>query len=172
MALNPKGSIIRQVRYLVQHYNPESYWRMRREVVDPESKIPLILRIIYLYRIKRMDAFNNASMGTNLGSGAVFASPPRLMHGLNGQVISHYARFGRDCLIHQQVTVAQSEDNRAANIGDNCYIGAGARIIGDVTIGNNVKIGANAVVVCDVPDNSTAVGVPARIIRHDNSRIS
>ncbi|MBP3557009.1 MAG: hypothetical protein J6K20_04815 [Thermoguttaceae bacterium] len=44
-------------------------------------------------------------------------------------------------------------------------LGAGCKILGDVRIGDNVKIGANAVVVCDVPDNCTAVGVPARIVR-------
>lgn len=45
-------------------------------------------------------------------------------------------------------------------------MGAGSVILGNINIGNNVKIGANAVVNIDVPDNSTAVGVPARIIRH------
>ena len=50
-------------------------------------------------------------------------------------------------------------------LGDDVYIGVGAKILGNVRIGNNVKIGANAVVLEDVPDNVTAVGVPARIIR-------
>jgi serine O-acetyltransferase len=45
------------------------------------------------------------------------------------------------------------------------YLGAGAKILGPVTLGNNVNIGANAVVLCDVPDGCTAVGVPASIVR-------
>ena len=49
-------------------------------------------------------------------------------------------------------------------IGDNVYIGVGCKVLGSVTIGNNVKIGANAVVVKDIPDDSTAVGVPAKVI--------
>jgi serine O-acetyltransferase len=49
-------------------------------------------------------------------------------------------------------------------LGDNVFVGAGAKIVGGVRIGNNVKIGANAVVLSDVPDNSTAVGIPARVV--------
>jgi serine acetyltransferase len=116
-----------------------------------------------------MDAFNNASMGTDLGFGASFASPPLLMHGLYGIIISHLARIGKNCTIHHQVTIAYGKDKRAATIGDNCLIGTGAKIIGDVTIGNNVKIGANAVVVKNIPDNCTAVGVPAHIIKRKHS---
>ena len=151
----------------VQHYNGKKYWKMRQEVVDPNSKKSTLIRLWYLYRIKRSDAFSNASMGTNLNSGAQFAEPPHLPHHLNGIIISHYAKIGKNCTIHQQVTIAQDENNKSATIGDNVYIGAGAKIIGNVTIGDNVKIGANAVVVKDVPSNCTAVGIPARIIPHN-----
>lgn len=151
---------------LIQHYNDKSYWKMREEVVNPHSKKSTLVRFWYLYRIKRSDAFANASMGTNLNSGAQFASKPNLPHHLNGIIISHYAKIGKNCTIFQQVTIAQDENNKAAVIGDNVMIGAGAKIIGNVTIGDNVKIGANAVVVKDIPSNCTAVGVPARIIPH------
>ena len=57
-----------------------------------------------------------------------------------------------------------SEINRCPVIGDNCYIGAGAKIIGDIVIGNNCQIGASAVVLKDVPDNSIVVGIPAKVI--------
>jgi serine O-acetyltransferase len=52
-------------------------------------------------------------------------------------------------------------------IGRNVFIGTGAKILGPVTIGHNARIGANAVVMSDVPENCTAVGIPARIIPHD-----
>jgi len=80
-------------------------------------------------------------------------------------VVSGYARFGNDCRIRNGVVVGLSrvEDPCAPIIGDNVDIGAGAKILGPITIGNNVLIGANAVVVRDVPDNSLAVGVPAVI---------
>ena len=151
---------------LIQHYNGKSYWKMREEVVNPNSKKSTLVRLWYLFRIKRSDAFANASMGTNLNSGAQFASKPNLPHHLNGIIISHYAKIGKNCTIHQQVTIAQDENNKSATIGDNVFIGAGAKIIGSVTIGDNVKIGANAVVVNDIPSNCTAIGVPARIIPH------
>jgi serine O-acetyltransferase len=82
-----------------------------------------------------------------------------------GIVVSGYARFGNDCRIRNGVVVGLSrvEDPCAPIIGDNVDIGAGAKILGPITIGNNVLIGANAVVVRDVPDNSLAVGVPAVI---------
>lgn len=147
----------------LKHYNHKKYWKMREAVVSQDSKVLKIVKLFYLYRIKRMDAFANASMGTGFGWGAQFETPPCLPHFLNGIIISYYAKIGKNCTILQQVTIAE-EDGKAAEIGDNVMIGAGARIIGDVHIGNNVKIGANAVVVNDVPDNCTAVGVPARII--------
>ena len=55
-------------------------------------------------------------------------------------------------------------------IGNNCYIGPGAKIFGGISIGNNVAIGANAVVFKDIPDNSTVVGVPGRILPNKGSR--
>ncbi|MGI1678190.1 MAG: serine O-acetyltransferase [Cellvibrionaceae bacterium] len=74
--------------------------------------------------------------------------------------------FGKNCSITQGVTVGSKGAGKTAGwpvFGDNVYIAAGAKVIGDVKIGNNVRIGANAVVITDVPDNSVAVGVPAKI---------
>lgn len=74
------------------------------------------------------------------------------------------AKIGKHCRISQQVTVGHIGGFKGGGVptlGDNVYIGAGAKILGDIKIGNNVKIGANAVVISDVPDNATAVGVPA-----------
>ena len=82
-----------------------------------------------------------------------------------GIVISGYARFGDNCRIRNGVVVglAKADDPCAPIIGNNVDIGAGAKVLGRITIGNNVLIGANAVVIKDVPDNSIAVGVPAEI---------
>lgn len=80
-----------------------------------------------------------------------------------GIIISGYARFGDNCRIRNGVVVGLRRTNEpcAPVIGNNVDIGAGAKILGAITVGNNVLIGANAVVVTDVPDNSTATGVPA-----------
>lgn len=81
-------------------------------------------------------------------------------------IISGYAKFGENCVIRNGVTVGlRHVDNPAAPIiGNNVSIGAGAKILGPITIGDNVEIGANAVVITDVPSNSIAVGVPAKIL--------
>lgn len=106
-------------------------------------------------------------MGTGFGSGAYFASPPHLQHGLNGIIISHYAKIGKNCWIAQRVTLAQSmHDCTAPTVGDNCVIGVGATLIGDISIGNNVTIAAGAVVTKSFPDNCVIGGVPAKIIRY------
>ena len=104
--------------------------------------------------IKRTDAFNNASTGVHFGFGAEFASPPNLPHGLYGIIISHNAVVGKNCTIYHQVTIGEWK-NGAPNIGDNVWIGPGAKIFGKITIGNNVRIGANCVVNMDIPDDAT-----------------
>ena len=84
----------------------------------------------------------------------------------SGIVISGYAEFGDNCVIRNGVTVGLKnvDTPKAPRIGNNVDIGAGAKILGDITIGDNVSIGANAVVLTDVPSNSLSVGIPARII--------
>ena len=165
--VNRKNRIVVAIMHHVQHYNPDKYWKMRDFVISKKSGFfRRIKQYIYLYRIKRMDAFNNSSMGTDIGFGAHFETPPHLQHGLNGIIISHYAHIGKDAWIAQQVTIGQAmNENVAPTLGDNVIIGAGAKIIGNLKIGNNVTIGANSVVVNDIPDNCVCAGVPARIIK-------
>jgi len=85
-------------------------------------------------------------------------------------IISGYASFGDDCIVRNGVTVGLKnvELKDAPKIGNLVNIGAGAKILGPISIGNNVDIGANSVVLKDVPDNSLAVGIPARIIPKKN----
>ncbi len=147
----------RFVRANLQHYNEKKYWNRRQKVVTAKvggwhllGKICNAYRLLY---IKRCDAFNNASMGTHLGYGAQFGTPPMLPHGLYGIIVSHNAVIGSDCTIFHQVTIGEGKGG-APIIGDNVLIGAGAKIIGNVRIGSNSRIGVNAVVVHDVPENS------------------
>jgi serine O-acetyltransferase len=80
-----------------------------------------------------------------------------------GIIISGYAKFGDNCRIRNGVVVGlrRVDEPCAPVIGNNVDIGAGAKVLGAISIGNNVLIGANAVVIDDVPDNSIAVGIPA-----------
>jgi len=82
-----------------------------------------------------------------------------------GIVISGYAKFGDNCRIRNGVVVGLKNINNptAPQIGNDVDIGAGAKILGGITIGNRVTIGANAVVLQDIPDDSIAVGIPATI---------
>lgn len=166
--VNRKNRLVAAFMHHIQHYNPDTYWKMRNVVISSRGggKLHKIKQYFYLFRIKRMDAFNNASMGTDIGFGAHFETPPHLQHGLNGIIVSHYAYIGKDAWIAQQVTIGQAiDENVAPTLGDNVVIGAGVKIIGNVRIGNNVTIGANAVVVNDMPDNCICGGIPARVIK-------
>lgn len=97
----------------------------------------------------------------------------RFPHGIFGIFISNRTCIGKNCVIFQQVTIGSntlidSKGKGSPKIGDNCYIGAGAKIIGGATIGNNCRIGANCVVVQDMADNSVAVLPAMRIIQKNN----
>lgn len=86
-----------------------------------------------------------------------------------GVVIHEDAVIGKNCMIMQQVTIGQLSRDGAPTIGDSVYIGAGAKILGPIKIGDRARIGANAVVLTDVPSDSTAVGIPARVMRRKAS---
>ena len=89
-------------------------------------------------------------------------------------VVNSTARIGKNCRIHEGVTIGATNGNdKAAIIGDNCFIGSGAKIIGNITIGSDVAIGANACVVRSFSENKiTLGGVPARKISNHDSRIN
>lgn len=93
-------------------------------------------------------------------------------HGI-GVVIGETTIVGNDVIIYQQVTlggVSLDKGKRHPTIGNNVVIGGGAKILGNIYIGDDSKIGANSVVVKDVPPDSTAIGVPARIIRRGRDK--
>lgn len=88
-------------------------------------------------------------------------------HGV-GVVIGETTIINDDVLIYQQVTlggVSLTKGKRHPTIENNVVIGAGAKILGNITIGKNTKVGANSVVVKDVPSDSTAIGIPARVVK-------
>ncbi|MDP5458148.1 serine O-acetyltransferase [Alishewanella sp. SMS8] len=114
---------------------------------------PLALSVLWLNKIL------NSCM---LGAGCRFGPGLILMHPVG--IIINSKVTGGDNIIIQSGVVIGDERGKAPILGSNIFIGAGAKIIGDVKIGDNVKIGANAVVVKDVPDNVTVVGIPAKIV--------
>lgn len=104
--------------------------------------------------------FNHLVIGRNAHFGPGFV----LVHTF-GIVINSEVRAGRNVIIEHCVTIG-AEKGKSPVLGDNIFIGAGAKIIGGIRVGSNVKIGANAVVVKDVPDNVTVAGVPAEIVKY------
>jgi serine O-acetyltransferase len=126
------------------------------------TKVAKVIYQIYQYE-------NNSSVAWN----AYFAGEPCFPHGMKGIFISGGARVGTGCVIFQQVTIGSvtipdSKGRGAPNIGNNVYIGAGAKIVGNVRVGDNVRVGANAVVHTDIPDNSVVVVGAQRVINKES----
>ena len=93
-------------------------------------------------------------------------------------IVNEHCKIGSNCRIQAGVNIGNSaplgEDwvpNNTPTIGNNVYIGPGAKLFGKITIGDNVAIGANAVVNKDVPDNVTVAGVPAKIVSQKCSNV-
>ena len=92
-----------------------------------------------------------------------------------GAIVIHgHCVIGDDCIIRQGVTLGNRYLERpleAPKLGDRVNIGAGAKILGGVTIGDDVNIGANAVVLSDIPPGQTAIGIPAKILKRKNTNL-
>ncbi|MCK4950739.1 MAG: serine acetyltransferase [Gammaproteobacteria bacterium] len=141
------------------------FWPLRRRMRKCRFK-PLqgFYKILYYLYLKNYGAF--------IGHTAEFSSEPCFPHGLHGVFIAGGAQFGENCVIFHHVTIGAnpmpfSNTVGIPAIGDNCYIGAGATIIGSIRIGDNCRIGANCTVFSNVPDNSIVVSEKPRIIEKD-----
>jgi len=111
--------------------------------------------------------------GIEIHPGAAIGNSFFIDHGM-GVVIGETAIIGDNVTIYQGVTLGgtgKERGKRHPTIGSNVVIGAGAKVLGNITVGGNSYIGANAVVIKDVPANSTVVGVPGRITRQEGKKI-
>jgi len=117
---------------------------------------------VFRYRFWSVISCADIPLNCQIGGGASIPHP-------NGIVIHHKAVIGPNCLIHQQVTIGVKRNGSGAPIiGGHVDIGAGAKIIGNITIGKHALIGANAVVTKDVPDFAVVAGIPAKVIGWTN----
>ncbi len=90
-----------------------------------------------------------------------------------GIVVSEFAVIGRNCNLSHQVTIGVSRRGArpgVPTIGDNVYIGPGAKLFGAIVVGDNAAIGANCVVTHDVPENAVVVGIPGKVISYEGSQ--
>ena len=102
----------------------------------------------------------------------VIGKKSKFAYGGIGVVLHSKAIIGKNVIIGQGVTVGMKLTiNEAPKIGDNVYIAAGTRVLGNIVIGENVIIGANSVVISDIPSNSIVAGSPARVIKSINKNI-
>jgi serine O-acetyltransferase len=97
-----------------------------------------------------------------IGRGADFGPGFVILHS-TGVVINGRVKGGKNIFVEHGVTIGE-EKGKVPVLGDDIFIGAGAKIFGGLRVGDRTRIGANAVVLKDVPDDSTAVGIPARMI--------
>lgn len=159
--MNIKASL---KRLFLGEINYKTVWRYREKALTSRSALVRIINKCKYYRqMNRFNAFIPLS--------TKFEDMPVFAHNYCGVFISANARIGKNCVIFHQVTIGSntlpdSNGKGAPQIGNNVYIGCGAKIIGNVTIGDNVRIGANCVVTKDIPANCTVVSASPRIIEH------
>jgi serine O-acetyltransferase len=124
-----------------------------------EANIPLVPRLI--------NQVTRFLTGIDIHPGATIGRRFFIDHGM-GVVIGETAEVGNDVLIYQGVTLGgtgNEHGKRHPTIGNHVVIGTGATVLGSIRIGSDVKIGAGSVVVRPVPDHSTVVGIPGRVVR-------
>jgi serine O-acetyltransferase len=152
---NYEGSLSRQGLWVMAVYR-FGRWRY---TVRPK---PLRMAFSLLYRILKL--MSQILTGIDLPCEATVGRRFLIEH-FGGIIVSGDAVFGDDCIIRNGVTVGlrRTSERGAPVFGNRVDIGAGAVILGAIQVGDDVSIGANAVVLTDVPRNSIAVGVPAKI---------
>lgn len=137
-------------------------------------KISSTLRKLSIPILPRaVSQFGKWMTGIEIHPGARIGKGLFIDHGM-GVVIGETSVIGNNVTLFQGVTLGgtgKEKGKRHPNIGDNVVVGAGAKILGNITVGNNVLVGANAVVLRDVPHDSTVVGVPGRIAKRKGRRL-
>jgi serine O-acetyltransferase len=128
----------------------------RYQKTKSKGKIGLAISKYWVLNHRFWSVITGAEIDLNckIGGGLLLPHP-------NGIVIHPNTVIGVNCLIFQQVTLAGGGNGTAPIIEGHVDIGAGAKILGNVTLGKHSRIGANAVVTKDVPEGKTAIGIPA-----------
>jgi serine O-acetyltransferase len=127
-----------------------------------------------LYWLARfISTFARLITGIEIHPGAIIGRRFFIDHGM-GVVIGETSEIGDDCMIYHGVTLGGTswdKEKRHPTLMDGVIIGAGAKILGPVTLGKNVRVGSNSVVVRSIADNETVVGIPGRVVRKKSSEI-
>lgn len=118
-----------------------------------QKRIPLLYGVLTRWILSRF----GLEIWGDIGGGLYVAHPV-------GTVIAVQS-MGENCSVIAAVTIGLRTEWGFPSLGDNVFIGAGARVLGEISVGDNAKIGANAVVLHDVPADTTVVGIPAKALR-------
>ena len=123
---------------------------------------------------RALSQFARFVTGIEIHPGATIGSGMFIDHGM-GVVIGETSEIGDNVTLFQGVTLGgtgKQRGKRHPTLGSHVVVGAGAKVLGPITIGDYVKVGANAVVLQDVPDHSTVVGIPGKIVRIKDERVA
>ena len=127
-----------------------------------------------LFLARMISQISRHRTGIEIHPGAKIGRRLVIDHGM-GIVIGETAEIGDDCLIYHGVTLGgtgKDVGKRHPTIGNNVLIGTGAKVLGPLKIGDNSRVAANSVVLRDIPPDSTAVGVPAKVVRVEGRRVN
>lgn len=128
--------------------------------------IPLLPRILSMV--------NRFLTGVEIHQAARIGPGFFIDHGM-GVVIGETAEIGPNCMLFHQVTLGgtgKERGKRHPTLLEGVVVGAGAKILGNITIGRSSYVGSNSVVLANVPDNCTVVGIPGRVVKRDGRRVS
>lgn len=163
--------IVGDVRSKARWCYQSDHWRSSLKALAADGTLAMILyRLMQWSRRRRLaplemlfNKLNVVCCNCIIGRGAEFGPGFVLIHA-TGIVINGQVRGGANVFLEHQVTIG-AERRRAPILGDDVFVGAGAKLIGALSVGNGARVGANAVVVHDVPDHATVVGIPAKVVR-------
>lgn len=155
----------KNIYHLFRKTSMDYFWQIRNKAIKTRFKP---IKAYYIHKYHRIEK----SYGCFIPLSAKISPTTIFPHGLYGIFISSGAIIEEGCVIFQHVTIGSnmlldSKSKGSPKIESNCYIGAGAKIIGNVKLGKNVRIGANCCVAKDIADNCTVVMIEPRIIVHD-----
>lgn len=160
---------------------------------DPAAKTPIEVLLLYpgvkavcyhrgahwcyehklMFLARMISQMGRHRTGIEIHPGAKIGKRLVIDHGM-GIVIGETAEIGDDCLIYHGVTLGgtgKDSGKRHPTIGNNVLIGTGAKVLGPFKVGDNSRIAANSVVLSEIPPDSTAVGIPARVVKRRGQKV-
>ena len=164
LSMDPAATNRFEVALTYAGFHAMLFYRLSHWLVN--RRIPFLPRAL--------SQFARFLTGIEIHPGATIGSGLFIDHGM-GVVIGETSEIGNNVTLFQGVTLGgtgKQRGKRHPTIGSHVVVGAGAKVLGPITVGDYVKIGANSVVLQDVPDHSTVVGIPGRIVRIKDERVA